>query len=39
MTGHMMGAAGAFEAFVCARVVQSGCIPPTINLPRTPTRS
>jgi 3-oxoacyl-[acyl-carrier-protein] synthase II len=32
MTGHMMGAAGAFEAFVCARVVQSGCIPPTINL-------
>ena len=31
MTGHMMGAAGAFEAFVCARVVQSGCIPPTIN--------
>jgi 3-oxoacyl-[acyl-carrier-protein] synthase II len=32
MTGHMMGAAGAFETFVCARVVQSGCIPPTINL-------
>jgi 3-oxoacyl-[acyl-carrier-protein] synthase II len=32
MTGHMMGAAGAFEAFVCARVVQTGCIPPTINL-------
>jgi 3-oxoacyl-[acyl-carrier-protein] synthase II len=31
MTGHMMGAAGAFEGFVCARVVQSGCIPPTIN--------
>jgi len=31
MTGHMMGAAGAFEAFVCARVVQSGCVPPTIN--------
>lgn len=31
MTGHMMGAAGAFEAFVCARVVQTGCIPPTIN--------
>jgi 3-oxoacyl-[acyl-carrier-protein] synthase II len=32
MTGHMMGAAGAFEGFVCARVAQSGCIPPTINL-------
>ena len=32
MTGHMMGAAGAFEAFVCARTVESGCIPPTINL-------
>ncbi|MDP9250121.1 MAG: beta-ketoacyl-[acyl-carrier-protein] synthase II, partial [Chloroflexota bacterium] len=31
MTGHMMGAAGAFEGFVCARVAQSGCIPPTIN--------
>ena len=32
MTGHMMGAAGAFEGFVCTRVVESGCIPPTINL-------
>jgi 3-oxoacyl-[acyl-carrier-protein] synthase II len=32
MTGHMMGAAGAFEAFVCVKAVQSGCIPPTINL-------
>ena len=32
MTGHMMGAAGAFEAWVCAKVVESGCIPPTINL-------
>src|SRR3972149_3119847 len=31
MTGHMMGAAGAFEGFVCARVAQSGLIPPTIN--------
>jgi len=31
MTGHMMGAAGAFEAFVCTRVLQTGCIPPTIN--------
>lgn len=32
MTGHMMGAAGAFEAMVCALVLQQGCIPPTINL-------
>jgi 3-oxoacyl-[acyl-carrier-protein] synthase-1 len=31
MTGHMMGAAGAFEGFVCVRVVQTGCLPPTIN--------
>ena len=31
MTGHMMGAAGAFESFVCVRTIQSGCIPPTIN--------
>ena len=32
MTGHMMGAAGAFEAFVCVKAIQTGCIPPTINL-------
>jgi 3-oxoacyl-[acyl-carrier-protein] synthase II len=32
MTGHMMGAAGAFETFVCVKTVQTGCIPPTINL-------
>jgi beta-ketoacyl-acyl-carrier-protein synthase II len=32
MTGHAMGAAGAIEAFVCAKVVSTGCIPPTINL-------
>ncbi|HET6379560.1 MAG TPA: beta-ketoacyl-ACP synthase II [candidate division Zixibacteria bacterium] len=31
MTGHMMGAAGAFEGFVCVKVVQTGCLPPTIN--------
>jgi 3-oxoacyl-[acyl-carrier-protein] synthase II len=32
MTGHMMGAAGAFEVFACVKTVDSGCIPPTINL-------
>jgi beta-ketoacyl-acyl-carrier-protein synthase II len=31
MTGHMMGAAGAFEGFVCVKAVQTGCLPPTIN--------
>ena len=31
MTGHAMGAAGAIEAYVCAKVVSTGCIPPTIN--------
>jgi beta-ketoacyl-acyl-carrier-protein synthase II len=31
MTGHAMGAAGAIEGFVCVKVIQTGCIPPTIN--------
>ena len=31
MTGHMMGAAGAFEAFACVMAVETGCLPPTIN--------
>ncbi len=31
MTGHMMGAAGAFEAFATVKTVAEQCIPPTIN--------
>ena len=31
MTGHLLGAAGAFECAVAAMVVQCGIIPPTIN--------
>jgi 3-oxoacyl-[acyl-carrier-protein] synthase II len=30
-TGHMMGAAGAFEAAICAKSITTGEIPPTIN--------
>lgn len=32
MHGHMLGAAGAAEAIVCAQALQTGIIPPTINL-------
>ena len=31
MTGHLLGASGAFEAAVCALVIRSGTVPPTIN--------
>lgn len=31
MTGHLLGAAGAIEAAVCAKVIQTGIVPPTIN--------
>jgi 3-oxoacyl-[acyl-carrier-protein] synthase II len=31
MTGHMVGAAGAFEAVVCALTIRDGWIHPTIN--------
>ena len=31
MLGHAMGASGAIEAYVLAKVISTGCIPPTIN--------
>lgn len=32
MHGHMLGATGAVEALVCAKVITDGIVPPTINL-------
>jgi 3-oxoacyl-[acyl-carrier-protein] synthase II len=32
MTGHLLGAAGAVEALLCVRTIETGQIPPTINL-------
>ncbi|HSK53457.1 MAG TPA: beta-ketoacyl-ACP synthase II [Clostridia bacterium] len=31
MTGHLMGAAGAFEAFATVKSIAEQCVPPTIN--------
>lgn len=31
MTGHLMGAAGAIEAIICALGIERGAIPPTTN--------
>ena len=31
MTGHLLGAAGAIEAVVCIKTLQTGLVPPTIN--------
>jgi 3-oxoacyl-[acyl-carrier-protein] synthase II len=31
-TGHMLGAAGAAEMVLCVKAIQTGIVPPTINL-------
>jgi len=31
MTGHLLGGAGALEAVVCIKALQTGILPPTIN--------
>ncbi len=31
MTGHLLGASGALEAVVCAKVISENLLPPTIN--------
>jgi 3-oxoacyl-[acyl-carrier-protein] synthase II len=32
MTGHLLGAGGGVEAIATIRAIETGCIPPTINL-------
>ena len=32
MTGHLLGAAGGIESVVCVKALQTGEVPPTINL-------
>jgi 3-oxoacyl-[acyl-carrier-protein] synthase II len=34
MLGHLIGCAGAAEAFVCIKTIRTGTIPPTINYTR-----
>jgi 3-oxoacyl-[acyl-carrier-protein] synthase II len=32
MTGHLLGASGGIEAIITAKALQTGIMPPTINL-------
>jgi 3-oxoacyl-[acyl-carrier-protein] synthase II len=32
MTGHLLGAAGGIESVACVKTIETGQIPPTINL-------
>jgi 3-oxoacyl-[acyl-carrier-protein] synthase II len=32
MVGHLIGAAGAHNALICALAIRDGIVPPTINL-------
>ncbi|HSI84791.1 MAG: beta-ketoacyl-ACP synthase II [Candidatus Methylacidiphilales bacterium] len=32
MTGHLLGAAGSFEMIACIKAIETGILPPTINL-------
>ncbi len=32
MTGHLLGAAGVVETIVCVKAIETGIVPPTINL-------
>jgi 3-oxoacyl-[acyl-carrier-protein] synthase II len=32
MTGHLLGAAGAIEAIICAKALEEGFVPPTVGL-------
>jgi 3-oxoacyl-[acyl-carrier-protein] synthase II len=32
MIGHLLGAAGSVESIICIKAIETGVIPPTINL-------